>query len=57
MPTKKISDDTGVRPCRHYDHEPQKMQALAPGTYEHKCPACEETTVFRVMRAELGVVT
>jgi len=48
MPVRKVSDLPG---CHDPDHHPlteTERLALAPGIYEHTCPACNNRTRFTV---------
>lgn len=36
------------RPCFHPEHNPPQHIVLAPGIYEHECPACGHKTIFTV---------
>ena len=43
---RKIAD--AKPPCLSPEHNPPSHISLPPGTYEHTCPACGETTTFEV---------
>lgn len=47
MTLRKIADPP-PRLCRSPEHNPPKMIVLAPGTYEHTCPACGYKMIFTV---------
>jgi hypothetical protein len=53
MPTKKIADPPPP-PCRHPDHKPPSHQVFQPGSYQHVCPRCGQTTPFVVHRTQLS---
>jgi hypothetical protein len=38
----------GVVPCMDQEHEPPKLIALKPGTYEHVCPSCGQKKQFTI---------
>ncbi len=54
MPTRRLPDNpvpsafdwTAV--CRNPDHDPPRMIVLAPGQYEHTCPACGRVVRFTI---------
>lgn len=46
MPTRKILDHKQM--CRHPEHLPPTHQVFDPGTYEHRCPNCNEITIFTI---------
>lgn len=56
MPTKKLTpeefDAWAQAPlperCRHPDHDPAEHVVLAPGVYQHDCPGCARSMLFRV---------
>jgi hypothetical protein len=56
MPTRKIEEEPAQEKCRHPEHNPPNMKVFSPGTYEHTCPSCGYTTVFRVRGSTLGTV-
>lgn len=45
-PLRKIAD--ADMPCLHGEHKPPSYISLSPGTCEHVCPACGESTEFTV---------
>ena len=50
MPTKKIGEIGGVKPCLDPCHYPPKYQVFDSGIYEHTCPACGHITIFQVCK-------
>lgn len=50
--TRKIADLPGGH-CRHPSHRPPTHQVFENGIYEHVCPGCGHSTIFRVERPTL----
>lgn len=56
MPTKRLTPEEFdawaqaplPEPCRHPDHDPAKLAVWQPGIYQHDCPGCKRSHVFRV---------
>jgi len=52
MPTRRIDTKESCwdnrKVCRHPEHNPPSMRVFEPGLYEHECPACGHTQVFKV---------
>lgn len=44
--TRKVAEPRQF--CRHPEHKPAGHIVLQPGTYEHVCPGCGQTTRFHV---------
>lgn len=40
------------RMCRDPQHNPPNMIVLSPGTWQHTCPSCGQTTVLSVPLVE-----
>ncbi len=56
MPTRRIDDLPLNERCQHPEHEVPSMLCLRPGLYEHECPGCGRTFVFRVNGPTLEAV-
>ena len=52
MPTRRLKDPSYPR-CRHPEHNPPGLMFYANGTYEHECPHCGRTVMFRITNPEL----
>lgn len=54
MPTRRIDEPPHPVTCYDPEHSPPSHRVFQPGLYEHECPSCGKTTIFRVIGDRLA---